>query len=72
MNDPNFAVVITLAVIIGGWVMSVERRIWGLKDLSQTVRRIDRRTFQMLMKTDPQGAMSELASVDALNDKEGK
>lgn len=66
--EPPISAIVSVLILFGGWVISVERRIWGLRDLNRTVRRIDKRTFQMLIRADPHAAASELQETDLDND----
>lgn len=58
-----------VAIFCVGWIISVERRIAGLKALRRDVRRIDRRTMAVLLATDPAAARHELQHEQELDDE---
>lgn len=43
--DPNVAW--PIVVVVGGWVISVERRLTSLRSLNRVVNRVDRRTLRL-------------------------
>lgn len=59
-----------VAIFCVGWIISVERRIAGLRSLRRDVRRIDRRTMAVLLATDPAAARHELQHEQELDDAE--
>lgn len=58
-----------VTIFVVGWIVSVERRIAGLKTLKRDVRRVDRRTMAILLATNPAAAQHELEHQQELDDE---
>lgn len=52
-----------------GWILSVERRIAGLKSLRRDVRRVDRRTMVILLTINPAAARHEIDHEQEIDDE---
>lgn len=56
---------VSVATVIGAWVIRIERRTTGIPRLHRAVGNLDRRTLRILMKVDPIAAAEELKMEDS-------
>jgi hypothetical protein len=55
---------VSVAAIVFGWVVRIERRTMGIFRLHRNLDKLDRRTLRILMKVDPLAAAEELRAED--------